>query len=172
MHEANSTRPWEGRWHATGTLGRYRYCALCWTSHHERRDDSCPGREICLRVVSSHNHHLSSSGWVPTRYPYCSQTTTHIQTGGSQRGIQCWSVVTWEPDVGTALRCNDFTDIRESTIYNDCRGTKLGTGAVGTKHHPEFYTRNATRYPDAANGTPGKGTLRLDHTSVSVSDSL
>ena len=55
-------------------------------------------------------------------------------------------MVTWEPDVGTALRCNDFTDIRESTIYNDCRGTKLGTGAVGTKHHPEFSTK---RYPES-----------------------
>ena len=33
MHEAKAHDPgWEGRWHATGTLGRYRYCALCWAS--------------------------------------------------------------------------------------------------------------------------------------------
>jgi hypothetical protein len=50
-------------------------------------------------------------------------------------------VVTWEPDVGTALRCNDFTEV---TIYNNCRGT----GAVFTNIIPSF-RRNATRYPDA-----------------------
>ena len=55
------------------------------------------GRFVFGSCHHTSHHHLSSSGWEPTRYPYCSQTTTHIQTGGSQRGIQCWSVVTWNP---------------------------------------------------------------------------